>query len=169
MPRPFELPEAARLSEQTGEHFSVLVRLMQRLLAPDGCPWDREQSPESLKRYVLEEACELIDAIDGGDPGLVKEELGDLALQIAFLGEIFRTRGEFGPDEVMLEICTKLVRRHPHVFADVDAATADDVLVNWDRIKNEEKRQRPLLDSIPKSLPVRPSLLKIVAIKGHIS
>jgi tetrapyrrole methylase family protein/MazG family protein/ATP diphosphatase len=153
LPRPFDVPLAAPLPEQTGAAFSALVALMQRLLAPDGCPWDREQTPESLTRYVLEEACELIDAIEAGNAEAVRDELGDLALQVAFLGELYRARGAFGPDDVMAAICSKLVRRHPHVFGEESVGTSREVEVNWERIKREEKQNRPLLDGIARSLP----------------
>jgi tetrapyrrole methylase family protein/MazG family protein/ATP diphosphatase len=126
---------------------------MQRLLADDGCPWDREQSMESLRRYVLEEACEVIDAIDGGDRAHVREELGDLLLQVVFLGELARKDGSFGPDDVVKGIVDKLVRRHPHVFADVEVGSTDEVLQNWERIKAAEKKDRPVLAGVPRSLP----------------
>ncbi len=153
MPRPFDLPPPPPLDEQQGDSFRHLVRLMQRLLAPDGCPWDREQDERSLRRYVLEEACEVIDAIDSGDHDELKDELGDLALQIAFLAELGRRRGTFGPDDVTHSICEKLVRRHPHVFGQAEAATPGEVEANWERIKRQEKQGRPILDSIPRSLP----------------
>jgi tetrapyrrole methylase family protein/MazG family protein/ATP diphosphatase len=147
------VPERIPLGEQRGEAFASLVRVMRRLLAPDGCPWDREQSYDSLSRYVLEEACEVIDAIESKDLQHVCEELGDLALQIAFLSEIARRDGAFGPDDVMHAICEKLVRRHPHVFGDVTAEDAQAVARNWEQIKDEEKKDRPLLGGIPRSLP----------------
>jgi tetrapyrrole methylase family protein/MazG family protein/ATP diphosphatase len=126
---------------------------MQRLLAPDGCPWDREQTPQSLKKYVLEEACEVIDAIDDGEPAAVCEELGDLALQVAFLAELARQAGQFGPDDVMRSIVEKLVRRHPHVFGEVKVDDADQVVTNWNKIKESEKGKRRLLDGLPRTLP----------------
>lgn len=153
MTRPFELPESVPLSEQTGATFASLVALMQRLLAPDGCPWDREQTPLTLTRYVLEEACELIDAVEAGDAESIRDELGDLALQIAFLGELYRAGGVFGPDDVMTAICTKLVRRHPHVFGEANARDSREVELHWERIKREEKQNRPLLDGIARNLP----------------
>ncbi|MEN9580441.1 MAG: hypothetical protein RJA70_3450 [Pseudomonadota bacterium] len=153
MPRPFASPVPRPVSEQTGEAFQSLVALMQRLLATDGCPWDQQQDELSLRRYVLEEACEVIDAIDGGNPDDLKEELGDLALQVVFLAELGRRRGTFGPDDVMAAICEKLVRRHPHVFGDVRASSSDEVVQNWERIKQEEKSDRGLLDGIPRCLP----------------
>ena len=153
MSRPFAPVVVPALPEQRGEAYVRLVEIMQRLLAPDGCPWDREQSPETLRRYVLEEACEVIDAIDSGDRGSLCEELGDLLLQVVFLGELMRREGAFGPDDVVRAIADKLVRRHPHVFADTKVSGAGEVLQNWERIKAEEKKDRGLLDSVPRSMP----------------
>lgn len=141
------------LEEQSGQSFAALVRTMRRLLAPDGCPWDREQTQQSLRRYVLEEACEVIDAIDSGDPKAVCEELGDLSLQVAFLSELARSAGQFGPDDVMRGIVQKLVRRHPHVFGDVKVDDADAVVANWNQIKETEKGPKRLLDGLPRALP----------------
>src|SRR5215207_1457233 len=107
MPRPFEPVAAPVLAEQAGQTFPRLVELMQRLLAPDGCPWDREQSLSTLRRYVLEEACEVIDAIDGGNRKELCAELGDLLLQIVFQAELARAEGAFGPDDVVAGICEK--------------------------------------------------------------
>lgn len=152
--RVFEIPAKKPLDEQDGQTFPRLVGLMQRLLAPDGCPWDREQSFESLRRYVLEEACEVIDAIDQGNPALLEEELGDLLLQVVFLAELGRRRAAFGPDDVVRGIVEKLVRRHPHVFGDASVQSADDVARQWEEIKAAEKATpRPLLGSVPRSLP----------------
>ncbi|WP_438013696.1 nucleoside triphosphate pyrophosphohydrolase [Sorangium sp. So ce315] len=157
MPRPFEPVEAPPLAEQAGRTFPRLVELMQRLLAPDGCPWDREQSFATLRRYVLEEACEVIDAIDGGDRKELCAELGDLLLQVVFQAELARAEGAFGPDDVVAAICEKLVRRHPHVFADESAENADEVLQNWERIKAAERarqgKDRGVLGGVPRSLP----------------
>ena len=153
MGRSFDVPVPPALPEQAGQTYPTLVALMQRLLAPDGCPWDREQDYKSLRRYVLEEACEVIDAIDANDFDGLKEELGDLALQVVFLGELARKDGRFGPDDVVHAVVEKLVRRHPHVFAETKADGVDDVLRNWERIKAEEKRDRGVLDGTPRSLP----------------
>src|SRR5690606_25453098 len=151
--RTFPLESPPPLNDQTGRSFARLVELMQRLLAPDGCPWDREQDERSLRRYVMEEACEVIDAIDEGDDAQLREELGDLALQIAFLAELGRQRSAFGPDDVMHAICEKLVRRHPHVFGSTDAASPAEVEANWEAIKLEETGRRGLLERVPRSLP----------------
>lgn len=152
--RSFELPTPAPLEQQRGQTFPSLVSLMQRLLAPDGCPWDHAQTFESLRRYVLEEACEVIDAIDEGDGALLREELGDLLLQVVFLSELARKGNDFGPDDVVRGICEKLVRRHPHVFGEVAALSAEDVARQWESIKAEEKpTPRELLARVPRSLP----------------
>lgn len=153
MSRAFIVPDPVPLSEQRGETFTVLVALMQRLLADDGCPWDREQTFSSLRRYVMEEACEVIDAIDQEDRAGLSEELGDLALQVVFLSELGRREGSFGPDDALRSIVEKLVRRHPHVFDDGVAHTPAAVERRWDAIKAEEKRNRPLLDDIARALP----------------
>jgi tetrapyrrole methylase family protein/MazG family protein/ATP diphosphatase len=133
---------------------------MQRLLGPDGCPWDREQSYETLTRYVLEEACEVIDAIESGDKNSLREELGDLLLQVVFQAELARAEKVFAIDDVVSGIVEKLVLRHPHVFEQpgtnersVDAKSADEVLENWEKIKAKEKRDRGILAGVPRSLP----------------
>src|SRR5262249_46867275 len=126
--------------------------------APDGCPWDREQTFATLRRYAIEEACEVVDAIDGGDRDELRTELGDLLLQVVFQAELARAEGSFGPDDVVAAICDKLVRRHPHVFADQPVSDADEVLRNWERIKAAEqkdgkKKRGGLLGGVPRSLP----------------
>lgn len=159
MPRPFAPVVVPPLSEQQGQTFPRAIELMQRLLAPDGCPWDREQSLESLRRFVLEEACEVIDAIDQGDRKELCSELGDLLFQVVFQAEIARAEGSFGPDDVVAAICEKLVRRHPHVFADTTIeGGSTEVLQNWERIKAAERAakggpDRGVLGSVAKSLP----------------
>jgi MazG family protein len=154
MPRPFAPVDPVPLKEQDGRTFVRLVELMQRLLAVDGCPWDREQSLLTLRRYVLEEACEVIDAIDSGDREALAGELGDLLLQVVFQAELARAEGAFGPDDVVRAITEKLVRRHPHVFAEATVSGADEVLTNWERIKaGEKKREGGVLGGVPRSLP----------------
>ncbi len=153
MAESFEIPASLKLDEQCGETYPRLVAIMQRLLAADGCPWDREQTPASLRKYVLEEACEVIDAIDSGRPEAVKDELGDLLLQVVFLGELARQSGQFGPDDVVRAIVEKLVRRHPHVFGEVEVSGSDEVLSNWDKIKLQEYGDRGVLSGVPSSFP----------------
>jgi tetrapyrrole methylase family protein/MazG family protein/ATP diphosphatase len=138
-----------------------LVEIMQRLLAPDGCPWDREQTLQTLRPYVIEEAHEVVDAIDAGVPEELREELGDLLLQIVFQAELARAKGWFGPDDVVSAICDKLVRRHPHVFGDVLVSGSSEVIANWEAIKAEEKKGRGVLDGVPKALPALLRALRV--------
>ncbi len=157
VPRPFPPVKPPPLPQQDGATFVRLVELMRRLLEPDGCPWDREQSFASLRRYVLEEAAEVVDAIDREDFGELCAELGDLLLQVVFLGELAQREQRFAHDDVVAGIVDKLVRRHPHVFADVEVGDADEALTNWERIKAGERKAKGqgegVLDSIPRSLP----------------
>ncbi len=141
------------LGFQDGTTIVRLVGVMRRLLAPDGCPWDREQSFSTLRKYVLEEACEVIDAIDSGDRRALSEELGDLLLQVVFQSELARREGSFAIDDVVAGIVDKLVRRHPHVFDNTDVATADEVLQNWEKLKAREKGPRGILSGVPRSMP----------------
>lgn len=141
------------LELQDGATLTRLVGVMRRLLAPDGCPWDREQSFETLRKYALEEACEVIDAIDSGDRGALREELGDLLLQIVFQAELGRREGAFAIDDVVSGIVEKLVTRHPHVFGDLEAKDADEVLRNWEKIKAQEKKDRGILGGVPRAMP----------------
>ncbi len=141
------------LALQDGTTLARLVGLMQRLLAPDGCPWDREQSFETLRKYVLEEACEVIDAIDSGDRKAIREELGDLLLQVVFQAELARREGAFAIDDVVSGIVDKLVHRHPHVFGHLSAKDADEVLQNWENLKAKEKGGRGVLAGVPRSMP----------------
>jgi uncharacterized protein YabN with tetrapyrrole methylase and pyrophosphatase domain len=171
------------LELQDGRTLGRLVGVMRRLLAADGCPWDREQTFESLRKYVLEEACEVIDAIEDGKPGQrehLREELGDLLLQIVFQAELGRREGAFAIDDVVAAIVDKLVHRHPHVFGDAPGLGSDpnatglgsdpnatglgsdphakpkdaeEVLTNWEKIKAAEKKGRGVLEGVPRSLP----------------
>jgi MazG family protein len=141
------------LELQNGETLTRLVGVVRRLLGPGGCPWDREQTFATMRKFVLEEAAEVVDALDRDDGGSLREELGDLLLQVVFLAELARTQKGFGVDDVVEGIIDKLVTRHPHVFGDLDAATADEVLKNWERIKAKEKAGRGVLAGVPRSLP----------------
>jgi MazG family protein len=149
-------PSAGSVS--AGEKFARLVEIMARLRAPGGCPWDREQSFSTLRKYLLEESYEVLDAIDARDWAGLREELGDLMLQPVFQAQIAREEGLFDIGDSLDAIVAKLIRRHPHVFAGAEAQTADDVKHRWDQIKAEENREKgtgdkPLLDGIPRSLP----------------
>jgi MazG family protein len=143
-----------------------LLDVMHRLRAPGGCPWDREQTFESLRPYVVEEAYEVVDAIDGGDPAAHCEELGDLLLQVVFQAEIGSETGRFGMADVARAIADKLERRHPHVFGDLSVADADEVVRNWKRIKAAERAARlgedpSMLHGVPRALPALPRAQQI--------
>lgn len=149
-----------------GARLLDLVAVMDRLRSPEGCPWDAEQTHESLVPYLIEETHELVEAIESGDRTHMAEELGDVLLQVAFHARIAQEHDEspFGIDDVAGGIVDKLVRRHPHVFAEVDAETADDVAANWEQIKAEEKPHRSSpMDGIPAGLPALARADKVVA------
>lgn len=135
--------------------YNDLVEIMRKLRAPGGCPWDAEQTHESLKRYLLEETYEVIEAIDSSSPELLKEELGDLLLQPVFHAAIAEEHGHFTLPDVIQTLCEKLVRRHPHVFGSMVVADSASQVENWERIKQQEKQQeRPsALSGIPPHLP----------------
>ena len=142
-----------------GEKFEELVRVMARLRAPGGCPWDRKQSFDSIKSYLLEETYEVLDAIDGRDWTGLEEELGDLLLQPVFFAEMATEDGRFTIADSLDRINQKLIRRHPHVFANAFAETPEDVKQRWDEIKTLEKAERgtspalSVLDGVPRNLP----------------
>ena len=136
--------------------FNDLVEIMRILREPGGCPWDAEQTHESIRRNFLEETYEAVEAIDTGDSELLCEELGDVMLQVVFHAQISEDSGEFTIDEVCDGICKKLIIRHPHVFADTKADTSEKVLENWDKIKMQTKSQTTYaetLDSVSHALP----------------
>ena len=136
--------------------FSELVALMAKLRGADGCPWDKQQTPESLKPFLLEECYEVIEAIEEGKPDKVREELGDLLFQIVFHARIAEERGLFSLTDVAASIHEKMVRRHPHVFGNETASTTREVLSNWEEIKRKEKsheHRKSLLEGVPRALP----------------
>ena len=126
----------------TGERFERAVSIMARLRAPGGCPWDREQTFDSIKAYTLEETYEVLEAIDNRDWPELTGELGDLLLQVLFYAQMAKEQGTFSIDEILDRLSNKLVDRHPHVFGDVKAETSSDVLRNWEALKAEEKKKR---------------------------
>jgi nucleoside triphosphate diphosphatase len=126
----------------TGERFERAVSIMARLRGPGGCPWDREQTFDSIKPYTLEETYEVLEAIDNRDWDELPGELGDLLLQVLFYAQMAKDQGTFSIDEVLDRLCSKLVDRHPHVFGDVKAETSSEVLRNWQALKAEEKKKR---------------------------
>ncbi|HEX2122543.1 MAG TPA: nucleoside triphosphate pyrophosphohydrolase [Thermoanaerobaculia bacterium] len=135
--------------------FDDLVQLMTTLRGPSGCPWDRKQTLPDLKPYVIEEAYEVVDAIDRDERAALLEEVGDLLLEAVFIAEITREEGTFDIYDSVTAIHDKLVRRHPHVFADVEAKDAEEVLVNWEKLKSDERKaeNKSVLSGVPRSLP----------------
>ena len=148
-------------SSRRGERLLDLVKVMARLRGPGGCPWDREQDHRSLARHLLEETHEALDAIDAGDRDLLRDELGDVLLQVVFHAQMAADDGAWDVDDVAEGIVRKLIRRHPHVFGEVEVSGADEVLVNWERIKADEKGERPLEDDIPQTLPALARAAKV--------
>lgn len=137
-------------------NFQSLVELMAKLRGPDGCPWDRKQTTESLKPFLLEECYEVIDALDESSPDKIKEELGDLLFQIIFHARIAEEQGQFTIQDVIAVNVEKMVRRHPHVFGNAQLSTDKEVLANWEEIKKKEKgyeERRSILEGVPRHLP----------------
>jgi tetrapyrrole methylase family protein/MazG family protein len=140
--------------------FDDLVLVMQLLRSEGGCPWDIEQTHKSIRKDLIEETYEVIEAIDTDDPVLLREELGDLLLQIAFHADIEDEEGRFDVYDVANDICVKLIHRHPHVFGEVKVENSDEVLANWDKIKVAEKHRDTLTDKLRAIPPMLPALMR---------
>lgn len=137
-------------------NFNDLLRIMEILRAPDGCMWDREQDHQSIRRNFIEETYEVCEAIDEQDPEHLKEELGDVLLQVVFHTEMEKEKGVFDIGDVADGICKKLIYRHPHIFGTVEVGSSEEILRNWDELKRKEKHQETdtsALESVAKSLP----------------
>ena len=139
-----------------GEQFAELVALVARLRAPDGCPWDRTQTFDSIKPYLLEETYEVVDAIDRRDFAELKSELGDLLLQVVFFSQMAAEEGRFTIDDVIERIRAKMVHRHPHIFGEVEARTPGEVLRRWEELKAEEQREQGQGHGDPSAAPAAP-------------
>ena len=153
-----------------GEAFEELVRIMHQLRRPGGCPWDGEQTHASIKPYTIEEAYEVAEAIDAGDDRELCTELGDLLLQIVFHAEMASERQAFAITDVIAAISDKMIRRHPHVFADVQVSGADEVLRNWSRIKADERRggeDTSALAGVPRAMPALLRAQRLGEKAGH--
>jgi tetrapyrrole methylase family protein/MazG family protein len=137
------------------EEFNALIDVIERLLAPDGCPWDQEQTMHSIRGSVLEEACEVIEAINLNDNQKIEEELGDLFFNAIFLAKLAEKEGRFKLQDTLLHVTAKLIRRHPHVFGEAVVKTTEQVLKQWEEIKQTEKEGtiKNVLDGIPQELP----------------
>lgn len=140
-----------------GKRLEALRQIIVTLRQPDGCPWDIKQTPESFKSYLIEEAHELLEAIDHNNPALVKEELGDLLFQLIFISQLFEEQGKFTLSEVIGAISDKMIQRHPHVFGDEKVHSEEEQRLRWNQIKSKEKEApksvTDLLQNVPKSLP----------------
>jgi MazG family protein len=165
---------------KTGERFERAVAIMARLRAPGGCPWDREQTFDTIKQYTLEETYEVLEAIENRDWYELTGELGDLLLQVLFYAEMAKEDGHFSVDDVLDRLSTKLVRRHPHVFGEVKAETSAQVLRNWEAIKQQERQQREparqaedekpksILDGVSSAMPALLEGLKLSNKAAHV-
>lgn len=157
--------EKERLKAQNRYTIDDLRLIVSILRSPEGCPWDREQTHKSIIPGMIEESYEVVEAIECDSAEMLREELGDVLLQIVFHADIEREQGRFDFDDAVTDICRKMIVRHPHVFADVDAKTSDVVLDNWDKIKAKTKSQKDLgerLDSIAKPLPALVRTQKVI-------
>jgi tetrapyrrole methylase family protein / MazG family protein len=149
------------------DYLKRLEKLMAQLRSKNGCPWDRRQTHKSLKPYLLEESHETLDAIDSGKPELLREELGDVLLQVVFHSQLAKEKGRFGLQDVAKSIGDKLIRRHPHVFGKGVSRKIDDINRKWEELKLQEKPERKsVLDGLPKSLP---ALLRAQRMQEKIS
>ncbi len=159
-----------------GDKFPNLVRLVDQLRGPDGCPWDRQQSFDTLKPMLLEEAYEVLEAMDTNDNEALCDELGDLLFQIVFLSQMAETEGIFDIEDVISEVLNKMIRRHPHVFGKDKAINSDQVLESWEAIKRKEKinkvktgNSKLQVDSILEHLPALPALLMAHKLTSKVS
>jgi tetrapyrrole methylase family protein/MazG family protein len=160
-------------SNLEGSHLEQFITTVAKLRSPEGCPWDREQTHKSLARYLLEEAYEVMEAIHEGDPEKIKEELGDLLLQIVLNSQVAKDDGNFTIEDVAASINAKMIRRHPHVFADSKVDTAEGVVSQWQELKAKEKQEKldissaepekkeSALAGVPKTMPALLQALKI--------
>jgi MazG family protein len=165
---------------ETGERFERAVAIMARLRAPGGCPWDREQTFDTIKQYTLEETYEVLEAIENRDWYELTGELGDLLLQVLFYAQMAKEDGHFSVDDVLDRLSTKLVTRHPHVFGEVKAETSAQVLRNWEAIKQQERQQREpvrqgedekpksILDGVSSAMPALLEGLKLSNKAAHV-
>jgi XTP/dITP diphosphohydrolase len=153
------------VADGSGEQLRAAVEVMDRLRAPGGCPWDAAQTHRSLAPYLLEETYEVLEALDTGDDAALREELGDLLMQVLFHARIAEENktDPWSIDDVAADLAAKLRRRHPHVFADAEVAGADEVLRNWEQIKATEKNRTSITDGIPAGLPALALTAKLVA------
>ena len=155
------------MTQSPGALFERLLDIMRRLRGPAGCPWDREQTPTSLKPYLIEEAYEVLEALESGEPNAIREELGDVLFQVVFHAEVAAERGDFTMTELLAALVDKMVSRHPHVFGDARVETPTQALTQWEAIKQREAEtrgeHRSVLEGVPRALP---ALLRAQRIQG---
>ncbi|NLL89887.1 MAG: nucleoside triphosphate pyrophosphohydrolase [Dehalococcoidales bacterium] len=152
---------------QSLDRFTTLVEIIALLRSPEGCPWDRKQTHESLRKNLLEEAYEVLEAMDEADMDKLSEEFGDLLLQIVLHSQIAKDNGEFTVDDVIRKINEKLIYRHPHVFGDTKVRDAEEVTVNWEELKkNKRRKEASVLDGVPASMP---ALAYSQAVQGRVA
>lgn len=165
----FDLPpEVVRdVVEPSGDAFRRLVAVMAKLRSPTGCPWDREQTHRTLARHLLEETYEVLEAIDTDDLDGLREELGDLVLQVVFHAELAHSEEAFTISDVLDDLRAKLIRRHPHVFGEMDVSGADEVLANWEKLKRAEKGTG-VTEGIPKAMPALARASKLAKRAGQV-
>ena len=149
-----------KILSKTSYKFDDLCLILEILRGEGGCPWDAEQTHESIRKNFIEETYEVIEAIDNNDKALLREELGDVMLQVVFHTQMEKEVGCFDIDDVANDVCAKLIHRHPHIFGDVKAETADEVLTNWEAIKNAEKSRETTYDKLSSIPPMFPALMR---------
>ena len=158
--------EKEKLAAEARHDFASLRTLTKVLRDPDGCPWDREQDHHSIRNDMIEECYEVVEAIDTDNPTLLQEELGDVLFQVMFHARIEEEKGIFTIDDVIHDICAKMIHRHPHVFGTVQADTSEKVLANWEVIKKEEKSRNTVKASMESIPPMLPALMRAQKVAG---
>lgn len=153
-------PQVEKLLVKSTYSFDDLCTILEILRGEGGCPWDAEQTHESIRKNFIEETYEVIEAIDTKDYELLREELGDVLLQVVFHTQMEKEAGRFDINDVANEVCAKLIHRHPHIFADTEAKTAEEVLSNWEAIKNVEKSRESLYDKLVSVPAMSPALMR---------
>ncbi|MBI4635479.1 MAG: nucleoside triphosphate pyrophosphohydrolase [Candidatus Rokubacteria bacterium] len=160
------------MTQSAGTLFEALLHIMARLRGPGGCPWDRDQTPTSLKPYLIEEAYEVLEAIEAGHVPALREELGDLLFQVVFHAQLASERGEFTMADLLAHLSDKMVSRHPHVFGDASVKTPKEALAQWEAIKQHEAetkgRCRSVLDGVPRALPSLLRAQRLQAKAAHV-
>lgn len=155
-----------KLTGESRHDFASLRLLTEVLRSPEGCPWDREQDHKSIRNDLIEECYEVVEAIDNDDPTLLQEELGDVLFQVLFHARIEEEKGTFTIDDVIHDICAKMIHRHPHVFGEVQADTSEKVLANWEVIKKAEKSRKTAKESMAAVPPMLPALMRAQKVAG---